>query len=198
MQYFYFCVLLGERVVHKDDCLCSTAMAVNTLLYTWTDGDQLSPDIPFQVKMVVAGASKWLIKYAKRMPAKCVVFSWPVHDLEVSSTLVTPITIVILFFFLQNLPLFYPYNFAILMNGTVLPAVDIHLVPEAVIGVKSIFPEEEYEKDLLRKHFKARTPLDFTGYNKTPFPIWSSDSFTYASVVLALTQYKHLLASGQL
>ena len=85
------------------------------------------------------------------------------------------------------------------MNGTVLPADDIHLIREAVIAVKSIIPEEEYEKDLLRKHFGARTPLDFTGYNKkAPFPFWSSESFTYASVVLSLTQYKHLLVSGQL
>ena len=86
MQYFYFCVLLGEKVVHKDDCLCSTAMAVNTLLYTWTDGDRFSPDVPFQVKRVVVGASKWLMKYAKQMPAKCAIFSWPVLDGKVSAT----------------------------------------------------------------------------------------------------------------
>ena len=85
------------------------------------------------------------------------------------------------------------------MNGTVLSGDDIHNVPEAEKAVKSIFPEEEYEKDLMRKHFGATTPLDFTGYNKkTPFPYWSSESFTYASIVLALTQYKHLLANGQM
>ena len=151
MQYFYFCVLLGQTVVYDDDCLFSTAMAANALLYIWMDGDRLLPDVPFQVKTVVVGASKWLIKYAKRMPAKCVLFSWPVHDTEVSATcplLATPIPIVILFFFLQDLAYFYPYNFAMLTNGTGLPAVDILLHPEAVIGVKSIIPEEEYEKDL--------------------------------------------------
>ena len=50
MQHLYLCVLLGEKVVHDNDCLCSTAMAVNALLNTWTDGDQLSQDVPFLLK----------------------------------------------------------------------------------------------------------------------------------------------------
>ena len=85
MQYFYFRVSLGEKVAHDDDYLCSTAMAVNALLYTWMDGDRLSPDVPFQVKTVVVGASKWLMKYAKQMPAKSVVFSGSVKSTEVSA-----------------------------------------------------------------------------------------------------------------
>jgi len=59
-------------------------MALNALLYTWIDGDQLSPDVPLDVKKVVVGASKWLMKHAKRMPAKCVVFSGSVKSTEVS------------------------------------------------------------------------------------------------------------------
>lgn len=49
---------------HADDVLCSTAMAINTLLCTWMEGDQLVSDVPPEVKKVIIGASKWLIKYA--------------------------------------------------------------------------------------------------------------------------------------
>ncbi len=87
-----------------------------------------------------------------------------------------------------------------LMNGSSLPLDDVDLVSDAVVAVKSIFPEKEYEEELQKKHFGEYTPVDFSGFNRKamPFPFWSSESFTHASAVLALTQYKELTSTGQL
>ena len=67
-----------------------------------------------------------------------VVFSGSVKSIEVCAAS-TPFTIMLFF-----LPFSILTNFTRLMNGTVLPADDIHLVPDAVIAVKSIFPEEPH------------------------------------------------------
>jgi len=86
------------------------------------------------------------------------------------------------------------------INGSVIPA-NASASPEMVFGVRGIIPQKEYKKQLLQKHFGRLTPIDFKGYN-TPdsngWPFWSSEPFTYASAMLALTQYRALLASGQL
>ena len=86
------------------------------------------------------------------------------------------------------------------INGSAIPA-NASATPDMVVGVSGIIPREEYENQLLQKHFGKLTPIDFQGYN-TPDsnfgPFWSSEPFTYASAMLALTQYRALLASGQL
>ena len=75
-------------------------MAVNALLYTWMDGDRLSPDVPFEVKTVIVRASKWLMKYAKRLPAKNVFFSMPIHNTDVSETCPLLVITIVIFVFL--------------------------------------------------------------------------------------------------
>jgi len=86
------------------------------------------------------------------------------------------------------------------INGSAIPA-NASATPDMVVGVRGIIPREEYENQLLQKHFGKFTPVDFQGYN-TPdsnfWPFWSSEPFTYASAMLALTQYRALLATGQL
>ena len=64
--------------------------------------------------------------------------------------------------------------------------------------MRSVIPEEEYKVELEKDHFGEKTPVDFNGYNSGSFPFWSSEPFTYASAMLALTRYRALLASGQL
>ncbi len=69
---------------HAEDVLCSTSMAINALLYTWMEGNALVKETPIQVKKVVVGAAKWLVKHALNAKAKCVVFSGSVKSENVS------------------------------------------------------------------------------------------------------------------
>ena len=84
------------------------------------------------------------------------------------------------------------------VNGSVIPPGG-DASPESIIGMRGIMSQEEYKKQLQEKHFGRFTPMDFHGYNSASgWPFWSSEPFTYASAMLALTQYRALLASGQL
>ena len=76
-----------------------------------------------------------------------------------------------------------------------------------IIGVKGIIPESQYEEMLKQEHFNMTTPINFNSYNIEggfdinkifPWPFWCSEPWTYASAMLALTQYRALKASGQL
>ena len=73
----------GETVRHGEDRVCSTAMAINALLFSWTTGDKLDPEVPAHVKEVVANASLWLMKNVKKRKAYNVVFSGSVKANEV-------------------------------------------------------------------------------------------------------------------
>lgn len=73
------------------------------------------------------------------------------------------------------------------------------LYSDEVVAVKSIIFEEEYEAHLKRNTVGCIHHRILMGFNRMePFPFWSSEPFTYASVVLTLTQYKELVASGQI
>ena len=60
VQLFHSIVHAGKPVNHGEDRICSTAMAVNALLYTWTEKGKLLPDVPDNVTKLVIGASEWL------------------------------------------------------------------------------------------------------------------------------------------
>jgi hypothetical protein len=48
---------------------------------------------------------------------------------------------------------------------------------------------------LKQKHFNVLTPIDFKGYNvEIGFPFWSSEPYTYAVSLLALSQYNNLIS----
>ena len=102
---------------------------------------------------------------------------------------------------LQDLPFFYPANYARYLNGSLIPPGTNSTDSQTVVGVLGIIPEAEYNAMLKEKHFGENTPLDFHGYNAAgsgQLIFWSSEPFTYASSLLALTQYRNLLKSGQL
>lgn len=73
----------GEPVKHGEDRVCSTAMAINTLLYTWMDGEVFISSVPEAVKEVVRNASLWLARNIKKMKPYNVVFSGSVKLVEV-------------------------------------------------------------------------------------------------------------------
>lgn len=75
--------MIGKRVERGEDRLCSTAMAINTLLYTWMEGDRWVPSVPSLVKDLVGNASLWLAKNVKQGKAYNVVFSGSVKSSEV-------------------------------------------------------------------------------------------------------------------
>ena len=52
----------GKSVNHAEDRVCSTAVAVNALLYTWTANHRLDPSTPVAVNNTVVKACKWLLK----------------------------------------------------------------------------------------------------------------------------------------
>lgn len=52
----------GKSVNHAEDRVCSTAVAVNALLYTWTANQKLNPSTPTDVGDTIVKACKWLLK----------------------------------------------------------------------------------------------------------------------------------------
>ena len=49
--------------MHHDDRICSTAMAINTLFYSWSEKNQLMPETPIDVQQIIIQASEWLVDY---------------------------------------------------------------------------------------------------------------------------------------
>ena len=90
---------------------------------------------------------------------------------------------------LQQIPFFFPANLLVYLNGSTASTV----TNRALIAVSGLIPEEEYQQMLREKHFNYTTPQEFHGFNVDPFPFWSSEPLTYASTMLALTQYRALL-----
>ena len=74
---------IGKKEESGDDRLCSTAMAANTLLYTWMNGKNLISSVPQAVINVVTGAVHWMVKNAKG-PAYNVLFSGSMKTADVS------------------------------------------------------------------------------------------------------------------
>ena len=76
----------GKPVSHGEDRIYSTAMAVNALLYTWTERGRLVADTPAMVTDTVTRACKWLLENSlsgKYKPYNAF-FSGSVKALEVS------------------------------------------------------------------------------------------------------------------
>ncbi len=71
---------------HGEDRIGSTAMAVNALLYTWTEKGHLLPTTPSAVKVLVSRASKWLVENTLTGEYKPynVFFSGSVKSVDVS------------------------------------------------------------------------------------------------------------------
>ena len=71
---------------HGEDRICSTAMALNTLLYTWTVRGELVADTPTAVRDVASKAGQWLTRnvLSGDFEAYCVTFSGSVKSMTVS------------------------------------------------------------------------------------------------------------------
>ena len=97
---------------------------------------------------------------------------------------------------MQQQPFVFPGNLLIYLNGTSLPPNHVLSTNDtdiiiAVGGV--VIPESQYQQKLKEKQFGYITPQVFHGFNLDAFPFWSSEPMTYASTMLALTQFKTLL-----
>ncbi|KAI8511578.1 hypothetical protein Bbelb_106780 [Branchiostoma belcheri] len=190
--------------VHGEDRIFSTAQAVNTLLATWTVFNRTSKrlswinETPSDVKTLVSQAVSWLEKntLSGRYKPYNAFFSGSTKGMSDSkpgpigfewSTLplrhTTAQTVV--------LPLWFPANFLQYVNGTALPpTADLADAVEFIVGVSGVIDPDEYQKMVEQPHFGYATPTKFDGFNGPDivFPFWSSEPYTYATVMLALAQ----------
>jgi hypothetical protein len=179
--------VFGKPEANDEDALFSTAQAINILIATWTfqraDGSrQLSwkADTPANVKDLVDTSVNWLKEYvlgSKYKPFNAF-FSGSVKGLS-------------------TLPFWYPTNFDQFLNGSFVQNEDVLTRDELnyiVNGVQGSIDEKAYEAMLAYPHFNVSTPVDFTGYNvkNNIFPFWSSQPYTYAVSLLALSQFNNL------
>ena len=97
--------------------------------------------------------------------------------------------------FLQQLPFLFPGNLLMFLNGTSLPPNHVlsNNDTDIIVAVSGVIPEDQYQQKLKKKQFGYITPQVFHGFNLDAFPLWSSEPMTYASTMLALTQFKTLL-----
>ena len=95
----------------------------------------------------------------------------------------------------QTLPFPYPANRIEFLTGTVIHD-DKHF-PDApyLLGVRGFIPESEYSVLIQQKHFGMKTPTKFPGFNSrnNSFPFWTSDAYTYANAMLALSRYDSIV-----
>lgn len=170
--------IFGKIKIRGEDRLCSTSMALNALFYIWTENGHFIPNTPTQVYQCIIAGAEWLIANAVtgKFKAYNVVFSGSVKSVS-------------------DLPFFYPANIIEYLNGTKLsPSCNTSCLSEDLIdGVIGIFDDSLYQQQLKEEHFGEYTPRTFNGYNSADdqfMPFWSSEPFTYASALLALTQYR--------
>ncbi|CAH1265998.1 Hypp3286 [Branchiostoma lanceolatum] len=176
--------ILGRPKIHGEDRIFSTAQAVNTLLATWTTFNTTSKKLVWinetraDVKTLVSEAVSWLEKYtlSGRFKTYNAFFSGSTKGLS-------------------SLPFLYPANFLQYVNGTALsPTANLTRDTQFIAGVTGVIDPDEYRKMVDQPHFGYATPTKFDGFNgpETVFPFWSSEPYTYATVMLALAQYDNI------
>ncbi len=178
--------LIGQHVSHDEDALFSTAQAINILIGAYTYQNPQTKrlvwkqDTPDYVKKLAQTSVNWLKEnvLGSKYKAMNAFFSGSVKGYS-------------------SLPFWYPANFAQYLNGTTVTNPDsvsrddLELV---INGVQGSIDEETYQSQLKLNHFGQPTPLDFVGYNvkQNIFPFWSSEPYTYAVSLLALSQFNNL------
>ena len=164
----------------------STAQAINILIATWTfqrhDTKRLSwqPGTPGAAKRLIQSSAHWLQKnvLGKKYKPFNAFFSGSVKGFA-------------------TLPFWYPSNFDQFLNGTNVVNPDTLSrddLPNLINGVQGSIDEPTFQEMLANKHFNFNTPLDFHGYNtkENIFPFWSSQPYTYAVSLLALSQFNNI------
>ena len=94
------------------------------------------------------------------------------------------------------MPFQYPANRLEFFNGTKFKPDKFPNAP-FVIGFEGVVSESEYASMLKEPHFGDYTPIDFDGFNPADepegfFPFWSSDAYTYATTMLAISKYLNI------
>ncbi|KAJ8320068.1 hypothetical protein KUTeg_001655 [Tegillarca granosa] len=166
-----------------EDRIFTTAMAVNTLLTTWTVRDDgrkrliWEHDTPLKVFETVRQGANWLDKYSAsgRYKPWNSFFSGSVKG------------------GLGSLPFVYPINRFEFLNGTKVNQTTHLPGAPTIIGVQGMESEQWYESELKKPHFGNIPPTEFHGYNndKSFFPFWSSESYTNVVSLLALSKYNN-------
>ncbi|GFR98165.1 hypothetical protein ElyMa_002763500 [Elysia marginata] len=175
--------IFGRPVKNYEDRMFSTAMAANALLYTWTIFDpntgkaHYRPEIPLKVQFLITGTINWLSEYT--LSGKYKPWNAFFSGSMKGNTCV---------------PFWYPANRFELLNGTAVK--DWSKIPKGpfIYGVEGHIPKDQYETMMKQKHFGQATPIEFPGYNvgEAFFPFWSSESYTYSSVLLAVTRFENI------
>jgi hypothetical protein len=178
--------ILGKHHESKDDCVFSTAQAINILIATWTYQDPQSKSLifksntPIEAKDLIEQSVNWLTSniFNRKYKKLNAFFSGSVKGFS-------------------SLPFWYPGSFLQYLNGTFVeeanvPMSDLESIIDGVIGS---IDENTYQELLAKTHFGVSTPLDFPGYNTKGnfFPFWSSEPYTYAVSLLALTQHNNIV-----
>ena len=194
---FYFDDFLGDADldIHNrsynrgEDRLFTTAMAINTLLDSWTTYNKTTrystydPQVPDDVKMVVRGSVMWLMEniLGNDYEPWNAFFSGSAKGFT-------------------SLPFWYPVNRFEFLNGTAIPITQ-HLpnrdtLINCILGMEGYVSPEAYKQMISEIHFGLPTPVQFNGYNFGSegdyFPFWSSTPYTYSSTLLALAKYNSL------
>ncbi|KAL5014190.1 hypothetical protein ScPMuIL_008460 [Solemya velum] len=173
----------NKTIVKGEDRIFTTAMAVNTLISTWTGFNTSSNTLywetgsPTNVKDLVSAAASWLnemVLSGKFKPWNAF-FSGSGKGLD-------------------SMPFWFPANRLEYFNGTHFNDTAIPKTIKFIMGFQGVVPEVEYDAMLKQTHFGRQTPVDFHGFNQDPgfFPFWSSDTHTYATTLLALAQFRNI------
>ncbi|XP_060072158.1 uncharacterized protein LOC132552031 [Ylistrum balloti] len=169
----------GKPVKYGEDRLFTTAMAANALITIWTSFEEKSGTLiwnqttPKEVKDVVTRAAKFLDTYILSGEYKPwnAFFSGSVKGSGTSWSE-------------------YPANRHEYFNGTkVLP--NHHYHSATIRGMQGVPNETWYNEE----EATMRSPIDFPGFNHQDryFPFWSSEPYTYAVTMLALSTFSNIV-----
>ena len=177
----------GDPLHRGEDRIFSTSMAANSLMYTWSVYDRKTksltwkPKVPASVVTTVEGCVRWLILHATDADFK----PWNAFFSSGRKGL-------------HNLPFWYPANRFQFINGTHLPQPESReKLPDDMFfaAMQGFVDRVDYEKMLKENHFGWQTPTEFPGYNApgwNSFAIWSSEAYSYAAALLAVSLFDRL------
>ncbi|KAL5014184.1 hypothetical protein ScPMuIL_008454 [Solemya velum] len=177
----------NKPVMRGEDRIFTTSMAVNALITMWTVFDDSIQTLkwykttPRSVKDTVRKAVNWLYDNVLSGAYK------PWNAMFSGS-----------FRGFTTIGFWYPRNRYEFTNGTKVTNTSQLPTLKTIEGVQGVPPESWYEAELQKKHYGFYTPQVFHGYNADDpvglvFPFWSSEPYTYASTLLALSSYLNVI-----
>ena len=175
--------VFGKQKPSGEDRIFSTAQAINILIATWTYQNSTTRKLVWKnnvdekVKNLLQTSVSWLQQnvFNPKLKPSNAFFSGSVKNEA-------------------TLPYWYPSNFLQDLNGTFVEPSQVVNADTLIDGVSGMIDEVKYNDMLKEKHFGENTPLDFTGYNLKDnfFPFWSSQPYTYAVSLLAISQFNNI------